>query len=140
MVPTPPITTELTGPNSAAVAPDSNSPSWFDAPMKMELTADTRPRISSGVSSCTSVMRVTTLMLSAAPVTTKASSDKPKCVDRPNTTMANPNTPTASSKRGPTRRLSGQRMSTSDMASAPTAGAARSSPRPVGPVCKMSRA
>jgi 5'/3'-nucleotidase SurE len=47
--------TEPTGPNSAAVAPDSNSPSWLDAPMKIELTAATRPRISSGVSNCISV-------------------------------------------------------------------------------------
>ena len=33
--------------------PDSNSPSSFDAPMKTEFTALTRPRISSGVSSWT---------------------------------------------------------------------------------------
>ena len=38
----------------AAVAPDSNSPSWLLAPMKTELTAPTRPRMASGVSSCTS--------------------------------------------------------------------------------------
>lgn len=30
---------------------DSNSPSWLLAPMNTEFTADTRPRISSGVSS-----------------------------------------------------------------------------------------
>ena len=65
-VPTPPITTDPTGPTAAASAPDSNSPSWLDAPMKMELTADTRPRSSSGVSSCMTVSRMTTLMLSAA--------------------------------------------------------------------------
>jgi hypothetical protein len=45
--------------------PDSNSPSWFDVPMKSELTALTRPRISSGVSSCTSEERTTTLTTSA---------------------------------------------------------------------------
>ena len=139
-MPAPPITTEPTGPNSAAVAPDSNSPSWLDAPMKIELTAATRPRMASGVSSCTKVWRVTTLTLSAAPVTASASSDRPKCSDRPNTTVATPNTATAPSSLPPTRRCKGQRARTSDIASAPTAGAARSRPRPCGPVCRMSRA
>lgn len=39
-VPTPPMTREPTAPNRAAVAPDSNSPNWLDAPMNIELTAD----------------------------------------------------------------------------------------------------
>ena len=53
----PPNTTARTRPNQAAVTPDSNSPSSFEAPMKTALTALTRPRISSGVSSCTSRWR-----------------------------------------------------------------------------------
>ena len=44
-VPMPPIITEPTDPKSAAVAPDSNSPSWLEAPIKIEFTADTRPRM-----------------------------------------------------------------------------------------------
>ena len=35
----PPQTTDATGPNQAAVAPDSNSPSGLDAPMNTEFTA-----------------------------------------------------------------------------------------------------
>ena len=50
-VATPPMTTDGTTPHQAAVTPDSNSPSSFEAPMKTEFTALTRPRIASGVSS-----------------------------------------------------------------------------------------
>ena len=32
----PPSTIEATGPTHAATAPDSNSPSWFEAPMNTE--------------------------------------------------------------------------------------------------------
>ena len=49
IVPIPPATTEMTGPKSCAVTPDSKPPSSFDEPMNMEFTAETRPRISSGV-------------------------------------------------------------------------------------------
>ena len=38
--------------------------------MKIWFTADTRPRIASGVSSCTRVWRTTTEMLSKAPIST----------------------------------------------------------------------
>ncbi len=49
-VPIPPTTTEPTGQSKAAAAPESNSPSSLLAPINSELTALTRPRISSGVS------------------------------------------------------------------------------------------
>src|SRR3712207_9230481 len=39
-VPTPPITTAETAPTRAASAPDSNSPSSFEAPTKTLLTAE----------------------------------------------------------------------------------------------------
>jgi hypothetical protein len=42
-----------TVPNHDAVKPDSNSPSWLEVPMNIELTALTLPRISSGVCSWT---------------------------------------------------------------------------------------
>ena len=45
--------------SQAAVTPDSNSPSWLDAPMKIEFTALTRPLISSGVLIWTRVCRTT---------------------------------------------------------------------------------
>src|SRR5207248_9156962 len=52
IVPIPPPTTETTGPNNAAVKHDSSAPNSFDVPMKMLFTAETRPRISSCVTSC----------------------------------------------------------------------------------------
>jgi hypothetical protein len=108
--------------------------------MKTELTALTRPRMSSGVSSCTRVWRMTTLTMSAAPPTASISSDSQKWVDRPKTMVLSPYTATAPSSSGPVRRRMGQRVSSSDMASAPTAGALRSRPRPAGPTCSTSLA
>ena len=84
-VPMPPITTAGTVPNHAAVTPDSNSPSWFDAPMNIELTADTRPRIASGVRSCTSDMPHDDAdHVGDAPRTTSAASDSANERDTPN--------------------------------------------------------
>ena len=72
--------------------------------MKIELTADTRPRMSSGVSSCIKVNRVTTLMVSAAPVTANATIERIKSCEIPNTTLAKPNTATAANMLCPTLR------------------------------------
>jgi len=69
--------------------------------MKMALIATTRPRMSSGVSSCVRVRRVTTLMLSAAPVKASAAIESQTLLDRPNTTVARPNAAIDISKRGP---------------------------------------
>ncbi len=77
--------------------------------MNTELTALTRPRMASGISSCTRVWRTTTLTVSAAPDVARASSDNQKLPDRPNTTMHKPNKATAISSVRPTRRRSGQR-------------------------------
>ena len=60
------------GPNSQAVTPDSSPPMSFEATMKTLLTAETRPRMGSGVSICTSVWRTTTLTLSTAPAKTSS--------------------------------------------------------------------
>ena len=70
--------------------------------MKIEFTAETRPRMASGVSSCTRVLRVTTLMQSAAPATASAAIDNQNDSESPNTTVAIPKTATAASIRGPT--------------------------------------
>ena len=48
MVPMPPPTTDNTGPNTAAVRPDSKAPISFEVAMKILLTEDTLPRISFG--------------------------------------------------------------------------------------------
>ena len=139
-VPAPPSTTAPTGPNSAAVAPDSNSPSWLLAPMKIALTALTRPRISSGVSSCTSVWRTTTLTMSTAPLMNSATIDSQNQCERPNTMVVTPKMATHENRMVPARLRMVQRASTSDISNAPMAGAPRSRPRPSGPTCRMSRA
>ena len=84
-VPIPPISAAGTVPNQAAVTPDSNSPNSLDVPMNMALTALTRPRISSGVSNCTSVERMTTLNMSDQPSTTSAANDRTNDVERAKT-------------------------------------------------------
>ena len=53
-----PTTTAPIGPSLRPSVPARNSPSSLLAPMNMPLTALTRPRMSSGVSSCTSVCRI----------------------------------------------------------------------------------
>ena len=108
--------------------------------MNTELSALTRPRIASGVSSCTSVCRMTTLTMSAAPETASASIDSATEVESANTPIASPNTATAAISRWPAPRSIGWRVSQADISSAPAAGAARSRPRPQGPVCRMSLA
>ena len=108
--------------------------------MNTELTALTRPRISSGVASCTSDWRITTLTMSAAPDKASTASDSAKLVDRPNSTIVAPYSATDPSSQTPLRRCTGQRVSSSDITNAPAAGAARSNPKPQGPVCRMSRA
>ena len=54
---TPPTTTEETVPSSLAATPDSKAPISFDDPMKIWLTAETRPSIPDGTSTCISVLR-----------------------------------------------------------------------------------
>ena len=139
-VPSPPITTAGTAPTSAAITPDSNSPSWLDALTNSVLTALTRPSMWSGVFSCTSDERSTTLTASAAPSTTSAAIDSGMEVDSPNTVVASPNTISALNSRRPTwlPRLSRARVS--DISMAPQAGAARSAPSAQGPACRMSLA
>src|SRR5580698_9697732 len=75
---TPPSNTARTAPNQRAVTPDSNSPSSLDAPMNIELMALTRPRIESGVRSCTRMPRIYTLSMSPQPSANSASSDTMK--------------------------------------------------------------
>src|SRR5215472_1050068 len=81
IVPIPPATTEITGPNNAAVNPDSSAPNSFDVPIKILLTEETRPRISSGVTSCTIDPRMITLTLSNAPIRKSTPSDNQNTFD-----------------------------------------------------------
>ena len=71
----PPTITAGTVPSHFAAIPDSKSPISAEDPTNIELTADTRPCISFGVSCCISALRITTLTLSDAPCRNKNSSD-----------------------------------------------------------------
>src|SRR3712207_6544697 len=133
-----PLTTETTGPNQCATNPDSRPPNSLEDPIKTLLTAETRPRIWSGVRSCTSVCRITTLMLSNAPVKNSMANESQNDLDSPKTIVARPNPATARSRLRPARRIGGRCASSSAIQNAPMAGAARSHPNPVAPTCKIS--
>ena len=104
----PPRTTAGTVPNQPAVTPDSNSPNWFEAPMKTMSTALTRPRISSGVMSCTSVARITTLIMSEAPTSTSATRETTRLREIPKMMVNMPKAATHHSMVRPTRLRSGR--------------------------------
>lgn len=125
IVATPPITMAGTNPNQAAVVPDSNSPSSFDAPINTALTALTRPRISSGVCSCTSSERTNTLIMSPAPKTTSAIIATQNTWVKPSTRVAMPNAATPANMVTPTCRDTGLNASQIAIAPAPMPGAAR---------------
>src|SRR6516162_4921958 len=133
MVPMPPATTEMTGPNNAAVNPDSSAPNSFDVPMKMLFTDDTRPRISSGVTNCTIDPRMITLTLSNAPMRKSTPRDNQNTFDRPNTIVATPNPVTHHSNVLPACFIGGRCATSRAITKAPTAGIARIQPRPTGP-------
>src|SRR5882757_4643528 len=133
IVPIPPATTEMTGPNSAAVNPDSSAPNSFDVPMKILFTDDTRPRISSGVTSCTIEPRMITLTLSNAPMRKSTPSDNQNIFDNPNRIVETPNPVTHQINVLPACFIGGRCAIVSAITKAPTAGIARIQPRPTGP-------
>ena len=83
---------------------------------------------------------MTTLTMSDAPMMTSAKSDSIRLRERPNSTVAAPKMATQVNMRRPAWRLVGWKDSQMETVMAPTAGAARSRPRPRGPVCRMSLA
>ena len=85
-------------PNALAVAPDSNAPISFDEPIKIPFTAETLPRILSGVANCKTVCRMTTLTLSKAPVRNKKKKAIQMFSDKPNKMVDSPNAPTDRNK------------------------------------------
>src|SRR5215475_3325428 len=133
IVPIPPATTEMTGPNSAAVNPDSSAPNSFEVPIKILFTDETRPRISSGVTSCTIDPRMITLTLSNAPRKKSTPSDNQNTFDKPNTIVATPNPVTHHSNVFPACFIGGRCATSRAITKAPTAGIARIQPRPTGP-------
>ena len=72
----PPNITDGTVPKSLAAVPDSKAPISLELPINMEFTAETLPRIWSGVKSCIMVPLIITLTLSKAPSVNKKNSDK----------------------------------------------------------------
>src|SRR5213080_870751 len=121
IVPMPPATTEMTGPNNAAVNPDSSAPNSFDVPIKILFTDETRPRISSGVTSCTMEPRMMTLTLSNAPIRNKSPSDNQRTLDKPNRIVAIPKPETHHSNVLPVCFIGGRCATTNAIAKAPTA-------------------
>src|SRR5579871_1027995 len=101
MLPTPPKATEGTNPRKWAATPDSNPPNSLEDEMKIALTALTRPRMESGVSTCTRVDRTMTLIRSRAPATTSMAKDNQNHRETPKMTVAAPNPATAQSKADP---------------------------------------
>src|SRR5262249_40947203 len=135
-VPRPPLTTEKIGPKSAATVPDSNRPSSFDALMNIPLTAETLPRISSGVRIVASGWRTTTLMLWNARVSNNIPSESQKFREKPKTRVAGPKPATAQSNVLPAL-FNGERcVVISAIVIAPSEGAACKAPRPAGPTRK----
>lgn len=103
-------------------------------------TASTRPRLSCGVTSGTSVERMNTLTASAPDSTISDTSATTKLVVTPRTMVPTPNSATEARRIGPTRRRNGRNASTSVTPAAPTPIAARSQPSPTAPTARRSSA
>ncbi len=84
------MTTDHGAPTALASAPASTSPSCGPPTKKIMFTAVIRPRISSGVSSCRTVWRITMLTVSAAPETASSANESQKIREAPNPAIAIP--------------------------------------------------
>ena len=133
----PPSTTAGTAPISAAATPDSKAPSSLEAPMKTRSTAPTRPRREGAVRSGASVPRIDIETMSAPARAASATIESAKLVENPNTIVKAPYSATTTSSVRPTRRFSGRPESTDPTTTAPIPGAARSSPLPNAPTCRI---
>ena len=78
-------------PSQCAITPARKEPSWLENPRNSELTAKTRPRISSGVDICTTVCRTTEQSMSPTASNIRARTESTTLVDRPNRITAKPN-------------------------------------------------
>ncbi len=66
----------LSVPNRLAAKPLSNAPTWFDAPMKIQLTDAMRPRRASGDITRMITLRMITLTPSVRPLKKSAATDR----------------------------------------------------------------
>ncbi|MEI9983454.1 MAG: hypothetical protein WDN69_09745 [Aliidongia sp.] len=105
--------------------------------MKTPSAALTRPRIASGVLSCTRPWRITMLTMSVPPTKTSATSDSQGERDRPKTIVARPKPATETSSVRPIRRRGGRQARIKPVMAAPIAGALRRAPSPTGPQCRI---
>ena len=96
--------------------------------MKTRSAAPTRPRSAAGVRSGPSVARMNTLTMSLAASRDSATMLRRKFVDRPKMIVNRPKSATQLSNTGPTLRWIGRADSRMPTSTAPTPGAARSTP------------
>ena len=108
--------------------------------MNKLLTDETRPRIASGVSSCTRVWRTMTLMLSAKPQMNSISIESQNKRDQPKPIVASPKMITAAIRARPAFFMGGRWAMSRAQIIEPTGRAAVNSPNPCGPTFKMSLA
>ena len=108
--------------------------------MKTASTASTRPRLSAGVASGTSVERMNTLTASAPDSARSATNAITKLVVRPRTMVPTPNSATETSSVRPTRWLTGFHAKKIVTRPAPIPTAARSHPSPTAPTPRRSSA
>ena len=97
-------TTDSDRPNHAAISPDSKPPSWFDELMKTAFTAETRPRIASGVSDCTRVLADHDADVVQRAGEGQHGERQQAVVREPKTMVATPNPATATSRAGRRRQ------------------------------------
>ena len=132
----PPKTTAVTVPINFAVSPLSKAPNSLEDPTKMELTDATRPRILSGVFNCKIVCLMIMETPSTAPLTKSAITESQKSFDNPKTRIQIPNPNTAQSSFFPAFLCKGNRVESTMVMDAPTAGAALKIPNPSEPTLK----
>src|SRR5688572_3679451 len=107
----PPKITDGTVPITDAATPLSNCPSSLDELTKMELTAETRPRISSGTNNCTMVPRMMTLTPSNKPLIKSAAKLSQKFLEMAKTSMQMPKPATVYNNVLPCLCFNGRRVS-----------------------------
>src|SRR5260370_17268260 len=105
--------------------------------MKRLFKGETRPRISSGVTSCTMEPRMITLTLSNAPIKNNRPSDNQNAFDKPKRMVAIPKPLTHQSNVLPARFIGGRKAATKPPFKQPPPGAAPVPPKPSRPQCQV---
>ena len=106
-VTTPPTATQGMAPMAAATIPLSKAPNSLEEQTNTQLTAEIRPRISSGDKSLTIERRMIMLTPSNTPLRAKAANDSRKFLENPNIRMLKPKPATVKSKLRPALAMGG---------------------------------